>query len=53
MKGLLITILLFTISCSPNTSRNDFNFSNKMSFEEVKLKLEEYSRINPYPNIDD
>ena len=51
-KFLLLIIFLLT-SCTSNTVRNDFNFSNEISFEEFKIKLDEYSLNNPYPNIDD
>ena len=53
MKKFLLLIIFFLSSCSPNTVRNDFNFSNQMSFEEFKIKLEKYAKNNPYPDIDD
>tara|TARA_Y100000591_G_scaffold313050_1_gene318138 strand:+ start:1079 stop:1240 length:162 start_codon:yes stop_codon:yes gene_type:complete len=53
MKKFLLLIIFFLSSCSPNTVRNDFNFSNQMSFEEFKIKLENYAKNNPYPDIDD
>ncbi len=43
-------ILLY--SCSSTVSRTDIEFSDDITFEEFKLQLEEYSRNNPYPNID-
>ena len=51
-KFLLITIF-FLASCSSNNIRNDINFSDKMSFEEFRIQLEEYAKDNPYPKIDD
>jgi len=50
-------ILLFLLSsCSTvNSKKNDSKniiFSNEMSFEEFKIKLNEYIKKNPYPNIE-
>ena len=53
MNKLLIITIFFLTSCSPNMSKKDFNFSNEMSFEEFKTKLEEYAKNSPYPRIDD
>ena len=53
MKKLLLIITFFLVSCTSNTVRNNFDFSNEMSFEEFKIKLKEYATNNPYPNIDD
>ena len=53
MKIFILLILFFLTSCSSNLTRNDFNISDVMSFQEFKIKLEEYATINPYPNIDD
>ena len=33
--------------------KNNFDFSDEMTFDEFKLKLNEYAENNPYPNIDD
>ena len=52
MNKFLIIIILFLTSCSSNLSKKDFNFSNKMSFDDFKKRLIEYSETNPYPNID-
>jgi len=49
---LLLIIIFFLTSCSSNESINNLNFSNEMSFNEFKIKLEEYAKDNPYPNID-
>ena len=53
MKKILLLTAIFLSSCSSNTVKNDFNFSNEMSFEEFKTKLEEYAKNSPYPRIDD
>ena len=53
MNKILILLLFFLISCSSKPFKDDFDFfNNELSFEEFKLKLEEYSNKNPYPNID-
>ena len=52
MNKLLILMIFMLISCSPSISNKDFKFSDDMTFDEFKLKLEEYSKNNPYPNID-
>ena len=52
IKFLFMIIFLLT-SCKSNYERSDFNFDNDMSFNEFKLKLEEYVKKNPYPKIDD
>ena len=38
---------------TPNSKVSDIKFSDNLSFEEFKIKLEEYALNNPYPNIDD
>ena len=52
-----LLIFLFLISCSSKsdvTQKNfqNFNFSNDLTFEEFKEKLDEYTKNQPYPNID-
>ena len=48
-------IILFN-GCSSSIDKNDvkniFIFSNEMTFEEFKLKLEQYVKNSPYPNPD-
>tara|TARA_B100001093_G_C26588226_1_gene910321 strand:- start:43 stop:204 length:162 start_codon:yes stop_codon:yes gene_type:complete len=50
-KFLLITFFIMT-SCSKDYVKKDITFSKNMSFDEFKLKLEEYAEIDSYPNID-
>ena len=55
MKYILILLLLLN-SCviKKNKVLNkqlDLNFNEEMTFEEFKIKLEEYSNNSPYPNI--
>ena len=57
MKYFLILLLLLN-SCviKKNEISNEklnFNFSDEMTFDEFKIKLEEYSKNTSYPNIDD
>ena len=56
MKKLLIIFILLT-GCSAQNDKSgknilDIKFSDDMSFDEFKIKLEEYANNNPYPNID-
>ena len=53
MRKLLILIMILSHSCSSPVTRNDVKFSDDITFEEFRVQLEEYSRKNPYPNIDD
>ena len=55
MKYMLILLLLLN-SCviKKNKAFNkqlDLNFNEEMTFEEFKIKLEEYSNNSQYPNI--
>ena len=57
MKKLLITFIIIT-GCSTyddklSNNNLDIKFSDNMSFEEFKVKLEEYAINSPYPNIDE
>ena len=56
MKKLLIIIIIIagcTTSKDKLTNNNlEIKFSDNMSFEEFKVKLEEYANNSPYPNID-
>ena len=53
MNKLLIIFMILLYSCSSPVFRNDVKFSDDITFEEFREQLEEYSRNNPYPNIDD
>ena len=55
MKKYLIFFLILS-SCSSNQNELenkffDMNFNESLTFEEFKIKLEEYANNNPYPNI--
>tara|TARA_B100001063_G_C16448815_1_gene397294 strand:+ start:82 stop:243 length:162 start_codon:yes stop_codon:yes gene_type:complete len=52
MNRFLLLIIFFLVSCSTSTAHKKFNFSDKMSFEEFRVKLNDYAKNNPYPNID-
>ena len=62
MKKIILIIFLFS-ACSynnvdkvKNISNNNLpiiSFSNDLSFEEFKVKLEEYANNSPFPNLDD
>ena len=52
MNKLLLMVIFFLFSCSSNNLRNDLIFPDNLNFNEFKLKLEEYTNSNPYPNID-
>jgi len=53
MNKPFLLILLCLCSCTQNIVQKNFDFSNKMSFDEFMIKLNEYAKTNPYPNIDD
>ena len=57
MKRFLTLILFFLASCSSQNIVKDYDFnliySNDMSFDEFRIKIEEYAKNSPYPNIDD
>tara|TARA_Y100000741_G_C17917926_1_gene422229 strand:+ start:322 stop:495 length:174 start_codon:yes stop_codon:yes gene_type:complete len=55
MKRLFIIIILIA-GCSKNNNelKNDslsIKFSDDMSFEEFKIKLEDYGNNSPYPDL--
>jgi len=62
MKKIILIIFLFS-ACSYNNddkvnniTKNNLpfiNFSNDLSFDEFKIKLEEYANNSPFPNIND
>tara|TARA_B100000401_G_scaffold383771_1_gene286738 strand:- start:81 stop:254 length:174 start_codon:yes stop_codon:yes gene_type:complete len=51
----LIIILLSSCSLKFNekNTKIDFKSFENMSFDEFKLKLNDYAKNNPFPNIDD
>ena len=53
-KYLFLFFLLSCCSSSQNISSNvpKIEFSNDLSFEEFRIRLEKYANNNPYPNID-
>ena len=53
MIKIIIFVIFFLYSCSPNMSKNVFNFTDEITFEEFEKKLDDYAKNNPYPNIDD
>jgi hypothetical protein len=53
MNKFFLIIIFFLVSCSSNNSSNNFNFSDNMSIDEFKLKLQEYAKNSPYQNIND
>ena len=53
MNKLLILLMILLYSCSSPVFRNDVKFPDDITFEDFRVQLEEYSRNNPYPNIDD
>ena len=57
MKNYLLIMFIFISSCSGNFSDNEIRknyiFSDEMTFDEFKLRLEEYAKNSPYPNPDD
>ena len=56
MKYVVFFLSFFLFSCSSISKNGNFdnniNFSNKMSIDEFRSKLNEYSKSSPYPNID-
>ena len=52
MKKVLIILVLFLTSCSSKITRTNFDFSEDMSLNEFKKKLQQYAKENPFPNID-
>ncbi len=56
MKKILILFFLMNgctyVNDNKKMNKSIFNFSNNLTIEEFKLKLEEYAINSPYPNID-
>ena len=53
MNKILLIIIIFLFSCSSNKIERKINFSDDMTFEEFRIKIEDYAKTNPYPNMDD
>ena len=52
----LILIIFFILSCTIDNKNNlmkNINFSDDLSFDEFELKLEEYSKISSYPDLNE
>ena len=57
-KNIFISLLfLFIFGCSVNKKENNLNnsinFSDELTFEEFNYKLEVYSKISNYPDINE
>ena len=59
MKKNIFISLLFLLMCGclvnkkENNSNNYVNFSDELTFEEFSYKLELYSKISNYPDINE
>ena len=54
MKKILVIIYIFFISCTHCLhQKKKLTFSDEMTFEQFKLKLNEYVKNNPYPNVNE
>ena len=57
MRRIIILFILFsgcTYSQPLDTTKiSNINFSDDLTLEEFRVKLEEYANNSPYPNIDD
>ena len=56
MKKMMIMLILL-MGCKSNYNNEAINkynnkFSNDLSFEEFKIRLIEYAKKSPYPNIE-
>ena len=52
MKKFILIIIFFLVSCTSNSVKKKFNFTDEMSFNQFKLMLDEYAINKPYPEID-
>ena len=56
MKKIILIFFLLSgcsyIQTSDKNNLSDMKFSDDLSFEEFKIKLEEYGDNSPYPDID-
>ena len=59
MKNIFFICLLFLFMCGclvdkkENNLNDNTNFSDELTFEEFSYKLEVYSRISNYPDINE
>tara|TARA_E500000178_G_C16553455_1_gene544061 strand:+ start:410 stop:583 length:174 start_codon:yes stop_codon:yes gene_type:complete len=57
MKKIVLILLILINSCGVNSANRDVNnnikFNNEMTFNEFKVKLEEYTKSSDYPDIDE
>ena len=53
MKKILVIIIFFFVSCASSPQKNELTFSNEMTFEQFKLKLNEYVKNNSYPDVNE
>ena len=57
MRKFLIIIFFITACTSAknglDNNLSDIKFDDDLSLKEFKIKLDDYARINPYPNIDE
>ena len=59
MKKKLFISLLFLLLCGcsvnkkENNLNNNINFSDELTFEEFNYKLEVYSKISNYPDLNE
>ena len=56
-KFFISLLFLFIFGCSVNKKENNLNnsinFSDELTFEEFNYKLEVYSKISNYPDINE
>ena len=56
MKKFFFLIFIFATSCSPNTNKMNlttkFEISEKMSFQQIIEKFQEYAENSNYPNME-
>ena len=57
MNKTLILFFILMLSCTSNNNKDisirSFKSLDEMTFNEFKLKLDEYADNSPYPNIGD
>ncbi len=51
MRKILVISIFFLISCSSSSTKKQLTFFDDMTFDEFKLKLNEYVKNNPYPDV--